>query len=77
MKASISIDEKKDFIRWFLNKHQMKTREAMWVLNYIAGHDQIVKYVHFVDNLEGCARGFHLVLTALNPNRSYFLKVTL
>ncbi|HDU1276699.1 TPA: YpiB family protein, partial [Listeria monocytogenes] len=56
MKASISIDEKKDFIRWFLNKHQMKTREAMWVLNYIAGHDQIVKYVHFVDNLEGCAR---------------------
>ncbi|PWR44091.1 hypothetical protein DK292_15590, partial [Listeria monocytogenes] len=60
MKASISIDEKKDLIRWFLNKHQKKTREAMWVLNYIAGHDQKEKYDQFVDNLEGCARGLSL-----------------
>ncbi|WP_088808556.1 MULTISPECIES: ReoY family proteolytic degradation factor [Listeria] len=62
MKASISVDEKKDFIRWLLNTHQMKMREAMWVLNYIAGHDQIIQYVHFVDDLEGCNRG--LVLSA-------------
>lgn len=62
MKAPISVDEKKDFIRWLLNTHQMKMREAMWVLNYIAGHDQIMKYVHFVDDLDGKNRG--LVLSA-------------
>ncbi|EUJ32935.1 hypothetical protein MFLO_04930 [Listeria floridensis FSL S10-1187] len=62
MKAPISVDEKKEFIRWLLNTHQMKMREAMWVLNYIAGHDQIMKYVHFVDDLEGRSRG--LVLSA-------------
>ncbi|EAC5751292.1 YpiB family protein [Listeria monocytogenes] len=74
MKASISIDEKKDFIRWFLNKHQMKTREAMWVLNYIAGHDQIVKYVHFVDNLEGCARGLSLSAHGVKSEPFLFFK---
>lgn len=60
MKASISIDEKKDFIRWLLNTHQMKTREAMWVLNYVAGHNQIIQYVHFVDDLSGVSRGLML-----------------
>ncbi|MBC1482425.1 YpiB family protein [Listeria sp. FSL L7-1485] len=74
MKASISIDEKKDFIRWLLNKHQMKTREAMWVLNYIAGHDQIVKYVHFVDNLEGCARGLSLSAHGVESEPFLFFK---
>ncbi|WP_239254535.1 ReoY family proteolytic degradation factor [Listeria ilorinensis] len=62
MKASISVDEKKEFIRWLISTHQMKMREAMWVLNYIAGHDQIMEYVHFVDDLEGVPRG--LVLSA-------------
>ncbi|MBC1490242.1 YpiB family protein [Listeria booriae] len=62
MKASISIEDKKDFVRWLLSQHQMKMRESMWILNYIAGHDQIMKYVHFVDNAEGCPRG--LVLTS-------------
>ncbi|EMG29132.1 hypothetical protein X560_0122 [Listeria fleischmannii 1991] len=70
MKASISIDEKKDFIRWLLNTHQMKMREAMWVLNYIAGHDQIMQYVHFVDDLEGCRRG--LVLSAQGVDHEPF-----
>ncbi|WP_163654159.1 ReoY family proteolytic degradation factor [Listeria sp. PSOL-1] len=62
MKASISIDEKKDFIRWLLNHYQMKMREAMWVLNYVSGHDQIIQYVHFVDDLSGVSRG--LILAA-------------
>ncbi|WP_430533995.1 ReoY family proteolytic degradation factor [Listeria rocourtiae] len=70
MKASISIEDKKEFVRWLLNKHQMKIRESMWILNYIAGHDQIMKYVHFVDNAEGCPRG--LVLTALGVDDEPF-----
>lgn len=77
MKASVSINEKKDFIRWLLDNHQMKIRESMWVLNYIAGHDQILKYAHFVDNLEGCKRGLSLSAHGSKTEPFRFFKETI
>ncbi|EFI84549.1 Uncharacterized conserved protein [Listeria grayi] len=74
MKASISINDKKDFIRWLLDNHQMKIRESMWVLNYIAGHDQILKYAHFVDSLEGYKRGLSLGAHGSNAEPFRFFK---
>ncbi|WP_042346397.1 ReoY family proteolytic degradation factor [Bacillus massiliigorillae] len=57
MAAPVSVNEKKEFIRWFLNHYQLKRRECVWILNYLMSHDQLMKKVHFVENAECCPRG--------------------
>lgn len=57
MKTPVSVNEKKDFIRWFLNHYQLKRRECVWILNYLMSHDQLMEKVHFVENAEKCPRG--------------------
>ncbi|PAD70647.1 hypothetical protein CHH83_02255 [Bacillus sp. 7586-K] len=53
----VSIKEKKEFIRYFLNSYQVKRREAVWILNYILSHDQLVEKAHFVSNAVNYSRG--------------------
>ncbi|MFD6207314.1 ReoY family proteolytic degradation factor [Peribacillus sp. NPDC060253] len=55
--APVSVNEKKEFIRWFLNHYQLKRRECVWILNYLMSHDQLMKKVHFVENAQYCPRG--------------------
>ncbi|OIK12297.1 hypothetical protein BIV59_09240 [Bacillus sp. MUM 13] len=55
--APVSVNEKKDFIRWFLNHYQLKRRECVWILNYLMSHDQLMKKVHFVEHAQYCPRG--------------------
>ncbi|MGM0899893.1 ReoY family proteolytic degradation factor [Mesobacillus maritimus] len=57
MTTPVSVNEKKDFIRWFLNHYQLKRRECVWILNYLMSHDQLMEKVHFVDNAQFCPRG--------------------
>ena len=57
MTAPVSINEKKDFIRWFLNHFQLKRRECVWILNYLMSHDQLMEKVHFVELAQYCPRG--------------------
>ncbi|MFS0781392.1 ReoY family proteolytic degradation factor [Bacillus sp. 1P06AnD] len=62
MAAPVSVNEKKEFIRWFLNHYQLKRRECVWILNYLMSHDQLMKNVHFVEDAQYCPRG--LVMAA-------------
>jgi uncharacterized protein YpiB (UPF0302 family) len=55
--APVSVNEKKDFIRWFLNHYQLKRRECVWILNYLMSHDQLMEKVHFVEQAQYCPRG--------------------
>jgi uncharacterized protein YpiB (UPF0302 family) len=57
MATPVSVNEKKDFIRWFLNHYQLKRRECVWILNYLMSHDQLMEKVHFVDQAQYCPRG--------------------
>ncbi|MBD8070237.1 ReoY family proteolytic degradation factor [Bacillus sp. PS06] len=57
MTTPVSVNEKKDFIRWFLNNYQLKRRECVWILNYLMSHDQLMKNVHFVEQAQYCPRG--------------------
>lgn len=57
MAAPVSVNEKKDFIRWFLNRYQLKRRESVWILNYLMSHDQLMEKVHFVEEAQFCPRG--------------------
>ena len=57
MTTPVSVNEKKEFIRWFLNNYQLKRRECVWILNYLISHDQLMAKVHFVEEAEHCPRG--------------------
>lgn len=57
MKTPVSVDEKKEFIRWFLNHYQLKRRECVWILNYLMSHDQLMMNVHFVEGAKYCPKG--------------------
>ncbi|MCL6571914.1 MAG: ReoY family proteolytic degradation factor [Bacillus sp. (in: Bacteria)] len=57
MATPVSVNEKKDFIRWFLNHYQLKRRECVWILNYLMSHDQLMEKVHFVEQAQFCPRG--------------------
>lgn len=57
MATPVSVNEKKEFIRWFLNNYQLKRRECVWILNYLMSHDNLMEKVHFVERVEYCPRG--------------------
>ncbi|OEH93438.1 ReoY family proteolytic degradation factor [Bacillus solimangrovi] len=57
MTTPVSVSEKKDFVRWFLNHFQLKRREGVWILNYLMSHDQLMEKVHFVEQAQHCPRG--------------------
>ncbi|MBO8177476.1 ReoY family proteolytic degradation factor [Aeribacillus pallidus] len=57
MNTPVSVNEKKEFIRWFLNHYQLKRRECVWILNYLMSHDQLMEKVHFVEDAQYCPRG--------------------
>ncbi|QPC46689.1 ReoY family proteolytic degradation factor [Mangrovibacillus cuniculi] len=56
MATPVSVNEKKEFIRWFLNHYQLKRRESVWILNYLMSHDDLMKRVHFVEEAQYCPR---------------------
>ncbi|MBU8907260.1 ReoY family proteolytic degradation factor [Desertibacillus haloalkaliphilus] len=56
MSSTISVIEKKDFLKWFLNTYQLKRRECAWLLNYLISDNDIMKHVHFVDKAEHCPK---------------------
>ena len=55
-----SLEEKKSFITWFLQNHQLKRRESLWILNYLLNHELLLKNIHFVENIEITNRGMGL-----------------
>ena len=57
MSKDISIEDKKKFLTWFLDHHQLKRRESMWILDYLLNHDIVMNKVHFVENADKAPRG--------------------
>ncbi|MFD1360553.1 ReoY family proteolytic degradation factor [Lentibacillus salinarum] len=58
MQTPVSAKDKKSFIQWFLSHYQLKKRESVWILNYIANHQKLLDNVHFVREAKFCPRGF-------------------
>ncbi|BAM47384.1 ReoY family proteolytic degradation factor [Amphibacillus xylanus] len=57
MSTSISIQDKKTFINWFLTNYQLKKRESVWILNYLINHESLLSNVHFIREARFCPRG--------------------
>ena len=63
MTASVSVLDKKEFVRWFLKKYQMKRRECVWILNYLLSHDELLENIHFVEEAHYCPRAMVMSTT--------------
>lgn len=74
MQTPISVDEKKDFVRWFLNHFQLKKRESVWILNYLMNHESLLSSVHFVQEVKFCPRGMEISAQGVSDHPFRFYK---
>ncbi|SDN36961.1 ReoY family proteolytic degradation factor [Alkalicoccus daliensis] len=56
MNSAIPVMEKRDFLKWFLEKYQLKRRECAWLLNFLMSDDILMERVHFVEQAEHCPK---------------------
>lgn len=56
MHTPVSVQDKKDFIKWFISNYRLKKRESVWILNYLIRHDDILSNIHFVRDINNCPR---------------------
>ncbi len=59
----VSVDAKKDFVRWFLKRYKLKRRECVWILNYLLSHETLLENVHFTDEAHYCPRAMVISTT--------------
>jgi uncharacterized protein YpiB (UPF0302 family) len=64
--SGVTVDQKKEFIRWFLNNYQLRKREGVWILNYLLSNDKFLKKVHFVENANKTPRGIIMTTHCVN-----------
>ncbi len=74
MSIQISLEAKKIFLSWFLDRHQLKRRESMWILNYLLNHDIVLNKVHFVEAAEKTPRGMMMSTTGMSNEPFLFYK---
>ena len=74
MNIQISLEAKKNFIGWFLDRYQLKRRESMWILNYLLNHDIVLNKVHFVEAVDKTPRGMMMSATEMNSEAFLFYK---
>lgn len=56
----ISVDEKKNFLKWFISRYELKAKECIWLLNYILSDDHIISLLRFVQSIEKCPRAMFI-----------------
>lgn len=74
MATPVSVNEKKDFVKWFLSNFQLKQRECVWILNYLMSHDYLMKKVHFVEQSKYCPRGLVMSTNCVKDVPFHFYK---
>lgn len=63
MNQGVTVEQKKEFVRWFLKRYQMKRRECKWILTYLLSHDNLMERVHFVEESHYCPRAMVMSVT--------------
>jgi uncharacterized protein YpiB (UPF0302 family) len=71
LEQTISIDDKRSFLKWFLRHYQLKNRECVWLLNYILSDNQMINILRFVDTITDCPRA--MVISEKNTQEAPFL----
>jgi uncharacterized protein YpiB (UPF0302 family) len=74
METTVALQDKKDFIRWFLKNYQLKRRECVWILNFMLNHENLLKRVMFVRESRYCSRGLVMSTTCTKDEPFIFYK---
>ena len=73
MNTNITIDKKREFIRWFLNSHQFRKRECVWILNFYLNNEEYLDKLHFVEDASLYQRGMRMATYCVDkPAFSYY-----
>lgn len=56
MGNTVTIAEKKHFLRWFLANYQMQSREAEMLVRYMMTRESVLRRVHFVESFRQLPR---------------------
>lgn len=48
--SDVTVEQKKEFLRWFVGNYQLRRRECNWILSFLISFDQLMHKVHFVEN---------------------------
>ncbi len=70
MEQMISVHDKRDFLKWFLDSYHVKRRECVWLLNYVMSDDHLLSLFHFVESVKGCKRS--MVISEKNVHAKAF-----
>lgn len=62
MDISVSIQEKKEFLTWFLQKHEMHSEELNWFIQDLLDDQRTLEYVHFVERMKDCPKGIMITI---------------
>lgn len=55
--SDVTVEQKKEFLRWFVGNYQLRRRECNWILSFLISFDQLMHKVHFVENANKTPRG--------------------
>lgn len=65
-----TLEEKKNFISWFIQNYQLKRRESLWILNYLLNHEILLKNIHLIEGVQTTNRGMGFSVVG-NPNVAF------
>ncbi|WP_026975707.1 YpiB family protein [Alicyclobacillus contaminans] len=73
MGNTVTVAEKKHFLRWFLGNYQLQSREAEMLLRYMMTRENVLRRVHFVENFRQLPRVIVVATTCVQvaPFRYY------
>ncbi|EXJ22421.1 hypothetical protein co-occurring with TPR domain protein [Alkalibacterium sp. AK22] len=74
MYSRIQLKDKKKFLKWFLQRYQMKRRESMWILNYLLNHDIVLNKTKFVERADQTPRGIKMATVGTDEEAFRFYK---
>src|SRR5690625_6506292 len=73
MYTPISIQDKKEFIQWFLKHYELKQWETNYLLTYLTTHENLLTNMHFVKDVSDCPRAIVIASTcSAEPSFRYY-----
>ncbi|GGL47255.1 YpiB family protein [Sporolactobacillus putidus] len=76
MEQIVSNVEKKAFLKWLLERRELKNRETIWLLNYLMSNEKLLGLIHFVDSITGCNRAMTISEKKNGPEDFEYAKAT-
>lgn len=74
MDSVISNEKKKKFLKWLTKSHKLKTRESLWILDFLYTHESMLEKSHFVENVDQTPRGIYMSVRGTDNGGFRFYK---